>query len=787
MPGAIAMKRRLFTLIVAVLCATCLLAQVRWSKVRIHVPDRRTFLRLVQLGVEFEGSYGTPGGSIECTVSSDALARIRSEGIVPEMVIEDLTAYYASRLEPGRVNALGFGYGSMGGYYTASEIGQQLDSLRHVHPNVVGTRDSIGRTLQGRPIWAVRMTTDPDIPSHRPQVLYFALQHPREPMGMMTLLYFMWYLAERYGHDQEVTYLLQNRDLWFIPIVNVDGYEANRRMAPGGGGMRYKNMRNVLADGDQNGVNLNNNWGAEWGYDDVGSSPDPLNPRYRGTGPFSEPEVQAVRDFYSSKSFRFVMEFHSYANEILYPPGYTSVENADVALWRAYTRQLTRVNHYANGSSAAMYLVNGYSSDWLYEHPPSPDPSYPFLVEVGTMNDGNWPRTSRILPLAAQNLEMNVFSAWAGGANVRVENATIQGASGDADVEPGESFTLNLRVRNFGQDPAPATSIIVSSQSLTMASTSVGVGSLAANRDTMVAVQGRVPSATRDGTRASIVLISKPGGDIEKRDTVVCIIGHGEAVFTDNAEGDSSQWLLSGGWGRTQVAHAGQWSFTESPYGNYPAYASAVMTLLSPVHIPDTAGITQLRFWSRWDTEGGWDFGKANVSSDQGTSWTDVHGDYASLNSDYRYTGSQPEWIEESIDLHAFVGMDVLLRFYFISDDSFNGDGWYLDDIAIRWWPQVPVGVINENMLPAVCALAQNYPNPFNPKTTIRYELPRGSQVRLSVFDILGREVSVLVDEKRDAGVYEVRFDGSALASGVYLYRLKAGDFVQTRRFILVR
>jgi carboxypeptidase T len=261
--------------------------------VRIHVPDATALHRLIRLGVEFEGSHGRPGGPVECTVSGDVLARLRSEGISSEVLIEDLTAYYASRLEPGPVNALGFGFGSMGGYYTLSEIGQQLDSLRLVYPTVVGTSDSIGSSLQGRPIWAVRMTADPDVPSNRPQVLYFAMQHPREPMGMMTLLYFMWYLAEHYGQDKEVTYLLQNRDLWFIPIVNVDGYESNRRMAPNGGGERYKNMRDVVTDGDQHGVNLNNNWGAEWGYDDIGSSPDPVHSRYRGTAPFSEPETQA--------------------------------------------------------------------------------------------------------------------------------------------------------------------------------------------------------------------------------------------------------------------------------------------------------------------------------------------------------------------------------------------------------------------------------------------------------------------------------------------------------------
>jgi hypothetical protein len=83
--------------------------------------------------------------------------------------------------------------------------------------------------------------------------------------------------------------------------------------------------------------------------------------------------------------------------------------------------------------------------------------------------------------------------------------------------------------------------------------------------------------------------------------------------------------------------------------------------------------------------------------------------------------------------------------------------------------------------------LFDNYPNPFNPSTTIKFELPTSAHVSLTVFDILGREVSVLVNERRDAGVYEVKFDGSALASGVYFYRIQAGSFVETKRLLLLK
>jgi hypothetical protein len=89
--------------------------------------------------------------------------------------------------------------------------------------------------------------------------------------------------------------------------------------------------------------------------------------------------------------------------------------------------------------------------------------------------------------------------------------------------------------------------------------------------------------------------------------------------------------------------------------------------------------------------------------------------------------------------------------------------------------------------LPTSFTLDQNYPNPFNPSTTIKYELPKSAAVKLIVFDLLGREVSVLVNERMDAGVHEVKFDASNLPSGAYLYRLQTEDSVQSRKLLLLR
>ena len=89
--------------------------------------------------------------------------------------------------------------------------------------------------------------------------------------------------------------------------------------------------------------------------------------------------------------------------------------------------------------------------------------------------------------------------------------------------------------------------------------------------------------------------------------------------------------------------------------------------------------------------------------------------------------------------------------------------------------------------LPSKFSLSQNYPNPFNPNTTIRYQLPQNSFVTVKVFDVLGKEVEILVNEEKDAGNYEVNFDASKLASGIYLYKMQTENFTEIRKLLLLK
>ena len=113
--------------------------------------------------------------------------------------------------------------------------------------------------------------------------------------------------------------------------------------------------------------------------------------------------------------------------------------------------------------------------------------------------------------------------------------------------------------------------------------------------------------------------------------------------------------------------------------------------------------------------------------------------------------------------------------------------GTYGDCVWRRPFAELVTSVQHANGMLSHFSLGQNVPNPFNPSTTIRYGLPSRSRVSLTIYSTLGQEVATLVQGEQEAGFHEARFDASGFSSGVYLYRLTAGSFVETRKLVLVR
>lgn len=164
--------------------------------------------------------------------------------------------------------------------------------------------------------------------------------------------------------------------------------------------------------------------------------------------------------------------------------------------------------------------------------------------------------------------------------------------------------------------------------------------------------------------------------------------------------------------------------------------------------------------------------------------------DYATIK--YNSIGSE-QWVQR----YNGPGMDTDLANSLAIDGSDNvyvtgrsiGDGANYDYATIKY-SQTPTNVYQATTdLPENYSLLQNYPNPFNPSTKISFVIPSGARnlVKLKVFDLLGNEIATLVDEYKDAGSYEVEFDARNHSSGIYLYKLKAGNFIQTRKMIYLK
>jgi hypothetical protein len=165
-----------------------------------------------------------------------------------------------------------------------------------------------------------------------------------------------------------------------------------------------------------------------------------------------------------------------------------------------------------------------------------------------------------------------------------------------------------------------------------------------------------------------------------------------------------------------------------------------------------------------WQLTSGYD-GSGNILSVRveewgGAAWIPLHG--TSLNDGYSSV-LVSDAAGNRTDFHQFITLDFAYG-------------------AVA--AEVPGGSAEQ---PRTWELMQNYPNPFNPSTTIRYGLPMQANVILSVYDALGREVALLENGVRSAGYHEVRFDGAGLPSGVYIYRLRSGNFSETKKFVMVR
>jgi len=248
-------------------------------------------------------------------------------------------------------------------YHTYAEINDELHQLAAAHPQIAQV-SLIGKSVEGRDLWAIKISDNVTQAEAETAVVFLGGHHAREWIAVDVPFLLAKHLLNRYGADTAITRLVNQAEIWIVPLVNPDGHQysvTNDRLW-------RKNRRN---NGDGTfGVDLNRNYSFQWGG--PGSSRDTFSDIYRGAAPFSEPETQAVRDFLRQHRPRSLISYHNFSQLILYPWGFTNapapgeflLQNLAVAM-----ADRIRVVHnvsYTPEQSSDLYLASGDTIDWLY-------------------------------------------------------------------------------------------------------------------------------------------------------------------------------------------------------------------------------------------------------------------------------------------------------------------------------------------------------------------------------------------------------------------------------------
>jgi carboxypeptidase T len=298
-----------------------------------------------------------------------------------------------------RVGSLGFPADDKA-YHDYAQTVAELKSLAGKAPDIASLF-SIGKTLQGREIWALRLCPDAKgtAPSKLPGALFIGEHHAREHLSNEVPLALAGRLVDGRA-EPEVARLLATRDVYIIPLLNGDGAEYDVE-----GDKYHMHRKNMRDNGDGTfGVDLNRNYGYGWGGG--GASTDPSDETYRGPSAFSEPETQAVKAFVDARpNLKVLLSYHTFSELVLYPWGHTDspIEDADaLKAYQVMAAEMGRMTGYTPEQSSALYIASGDLTDWSWgEHKIY---SFTFEMTPKSMWDGGfYPGTAAI----AQSVQLN--------------------------------------------------------------------------------------------------------------------------------------------------------------------------------------------------------------------------------------------------------------------------------------------------------------------------------------------------------------------------------------------
>ena len=283
-----------------------------------------------------------------------------------------LAALAVALVFPGPAAAADFPAGKTG-YHTYAEMSADVAAVAAAHPDIV-QRFSIGKSYQGRELWAAKISDNVATDEREPEVLYDGGHHADEHMGVEMTLRILHWLVDGYGKDPRITSIVNNREVWIVFNMNPDGSEYDIR---GGRFHSWRKNRQPTPGSRFIGTDLNRNYGYRWGSGGRTSS-NPQAITYKGPRAWSTPESRALRDFLASRvvggrqQIRAAITFHETGRLVMWPYGYTlrdipsDMTRDDHAALAKWGRAMARSNGYRPQQASDLYLTSGTSRDYAY-------------------------------------------------------------------------------------------------------------------------------------------------------------------------------------------------------------------------------------------------------------------------------------------------------------------------------------------------------------------------------------------------------------------------------------
>jgi len=410
----LAMKKAVFFITVFCLAFLPLKAQDYWNTEIISVEkEQETIKKLMKMDLDF---LMERNNRVYIIVGFDDFVKLHQENI--PYALETFNFY------PYKQREISIQGGLNGRFHSYAELERELLALQDSYSHLARVID-LGDSLEGRNIYALKISDNVHQDEQEAEVFFVGCHHAREWISVEVPFLLGKHLVENYDTNSQIKDLVDQCEIWIVPLLNPDGLEYSIHF------YRYWRKNRRDNGNDSFGVDLNRNYSYNWGIDNEGSSPSPFSDVYRGPAAFSEPETQVIGDLFAERNFQAVISYHSYSQVILYPWGFTNQPTTEDQILDQIAATMSGLMLAVNGTlyeygqaGEDLYLTNGDMTDWSFGT--YNIPSYTVeLPPIDQAHGGFFNAEEDIQPIFEENL-------------------------------PAMLYLIDWTVQNFGSSPNPS-------------------------------------------------------------------------------------------------------------------------------------------------------------------------------------------------------------------------------------------------------------------------------------------------------------------------------------------